>query len=149
MQLKKGDHVVIHTLAEADGEILECASDEFPYKQDGNTFNAVEIKGKPGVYNVDYLQLVKVDLFLKNMFRTNRTKPETVEMQEYIYNLLLDHKNGMYSKDIVRKLREEKDLVYSNTTTLMKKVMEKYPEIKKPYSGFYIIQKENNEEELQ
>lgn len=70
-------------------------------------------------------------------------------MQEYIYNLLLDHKNGMYSKDIVRKLREEKDLVYSNTTTLMKKVMEKYPEIKKPYSGFYIIQKENNEEELQ
>lgn len=41
MPLKQGDYVVIHSLPEADGEILECASNEFLHTDNGNAYNVV------------------------------------------------------------------------------------------------------------
>ncbi|WP_330937824.1 hypothetical protein VXF94_21305 (plasmid) [Bacillus amyloliquefaciens] len=140
MPLKQGDYVVIHSLPEADGEILECASNEFHHEEDGKPLIAIKLKGKGKLYNVDFLQEVKIDAFLKNFFTTNKTRPQTVEMMDYIYTMLLENKDGMYSKCIVKKLKQEKDFVYSNTTTLMNRVMEKYPEVKKPFEGFYIVE---------
>ncbi|MCY8821576.1 hypothetical protein MOE22_12535, partial [Bacillus atrophaeus] len=99
MELKKGDYVVLHTTEEAnkyDGEIQQCASDAFEYIESAGklSYIAVKLKDLPGNYDVRYLQRVKVNEFLKDMFRTNRMKPETAEMQEYIYDLLLKNKNG-------------------------------------------------------
>ncbi|MGM0750229.1 MAG: hypothetical protein ACQEUS_20875 [Bacillota bacterium] len=140
MRFEKGDYVVIHSLPEADGEILECASGEFQCTENGETFNAVKLKGKTKSYNVDFLQIVDIDKFVKKYFTTNKTRPKTIEMMDYIYTLLSENKDGMYSKEIVGKLKKEKDFVYSHTTMLMKQVMKKYPEIKKPSKGFYIIE---------
>ncbi|MCY8478054.1 hypothetical protein [Bacillus atrophaeus] len=143
MQLKKGDHVVLHTIEEAkkyDGEIHQCASDEFQHIDNGKIYNAVRLKGLSGIYDVSFLQRVRLEQFLKKVFNTNPIKPETIEMQNYIYNLLLENPDGMYSKEIQRKMKEEKNLVYSNITVLMKRVMESHPEIKKPYNGFYVIE---------
>ena len=144
MSFRKGDYVVLHTTEEAkkyDGTIQQCDSDEFQCGQGEILYTAVKLKGLPGNYDVRYLPRVKINEFLKDMFRTNRVKPETVEMQEYILELLSKNKNGMYSKDILRKAREERGFYYSNITVLMKRIMQEHPEIKKPYNGFYIIDK--------
>ncbi|MCX4074711.1 hypothetical protein OQZ55_00075 [Bacillus subtilis] len=155
MSLKQGDYVVIHSLPEADGEILECASNEFLHTDNGNEYNAVTLKNRQGIYNVSYLQKVNTEQFLKkwlyvygksvskempSIFVRNKVKPETIEMQNYIYDLLSKNPSGMYAKDILEKMKKEKSMVYSNITVLMNRLMKEHPEIKKPYHGFYIIE---------
>lgn len=45
------------------------------------------------------------------MFARNKVKPETIQIQNYIYDLLLKNSRGMYSKDILEKIKKEKAII--------------------------------------
>ncbi|MFD0587647.1 hypothetical protein ACFQZE_06505 [Paenibacillus sp. GCM10027627] len=61
-QLKKGDHVVMHTCIEHDypecfGKVWVCSSDEFVRK--GHNYGEVFLEGFSGSFSTEYLQYIR------------------------------------------------------------------------------------------
>ncbi|QII26928.1 hypothetical protein G3M81_22830 [Bacillus paralicheniformis] len=59
------------------------------------------------------------------------------EMYKVVYDIIENNPDGIYSKDIKKILKEDYGFRPSNMSQFMNNFRLKYPEIQKPFSGFY------------